>query len=205
MIGIIEREGCFLEDLELLQKIIQQDEEAFEMLIDRYSKLLWVVSLSILGKNHDPHDIEEIVSDAFLRIWKFPTKYQSSRGTLKNYLILITRSLSINKLQRSKKDYLLNDEFTLDNVPALENHRAFVEEIAYLIGTLNSPMREICLQRYIFENTPMMISEDLNIPLKTVNNYLYRGKRLLQQAFEEEDKDDLFSLNKGVDKSGKKI
>ena len=39
-----------MEDLELLERITQQDEEAFEMLMDRYSKLLWVVSLSILGK-----------------------------------------------------------------------------------------------------------------------------------------------------------
>lgn len=194
-----------MEDLELLEKIAQQNEEAFEMLIDRYSKLLWVVSLSILGKNHDPQDIEEIVSETFLRIWRSPTKYQPKRGSLKNYLILITRSLSINKIQRSQKDYLLNDAFTLENIPAAEENQTFIDDMAYLINNLNSPMREICLQRYIFENTPAMISQDLNIPLKTVNNYLYRGKRILQQAFNEEDTEFLFSLSKGADRNGKKI
>lgn len=194
-----------MEDLELLQKIAQRNEEAFEMLIDRYSKLLWVVSLSILGKNHDPQDIEEIVSETFLRIWKAPTKYQPKRGSLKNYLILIARSLSINKIQRSQKDYLLNDDFTLENVPAEEEDHSFIDDMVYLINSLNSPMREICLQRYIFENTPAMISADLRIPLKTVNNYLYRGKRILQQAYDEEDMTFLFSLNKGADRNGKKI
>lgn len=194
-----------MEDLELLEKIAQQNEEAFEMLIDQYSKLLWVVSLSILGKNHDPQDIEEIVSETFLRIWRSPTKYQPKRGSLKNYLILITRSLSINKIQRSQKDYLLNDAFTLENIPAAEENHTFVDDMFYLINSLNSPMREICLQRYIFENTPAMISQDLNVPLKTVNNYLYRGKRILQQAFTEEDTEFLFSLSKGADRNGKKI
>lgn len=194
-----------MEDLELLEKIAQQNEEAFEMLIDRYSKLLWAVSLSIFGKNHDPQDIEEIVSETFLRLWRSPTKYQPKRGSLKNYLILITRSLSINKIQRSQKDYLLNDAFTLENIPATEENRTFIDDMAYLINSLNSPMREICLQRYIFENTPAMISQDLNIPLKTVNNYLYRGKRVLQQAFNEEDTEFLFSLSKGADRNGKKI
>lgn len=194
-----------MEDLELLEKIAQQNEEAFEMLIDRYSKLLWVVSLSILGKNHDPQDIEEIVSETFLRLWRSPTKYQPKRGSLKNYLILITRSLSINKIQRSQKDYLLNDTFTLENIPAAEENQTFIDDMVYLINSLNSPMREICLQRYIFENTPAMISQDLNIPLKTVNNYLYRGKRILQQAFNEEDTEFLFSLSKGADRNGKKI
>lgn len=129
--------GIVLEDLELLERITQQDEEAFEMLMDRYSKLLWVVSLSILGKNHDPQDIEEIVSDTFLRIWKAPNKYQAKRGFLKNYLILITRSLSINKLQRNQKDYLLSDNFTLENIPAAEENREFIHEMFDLINSLN--------------------------------------------------------------------
>ncbi len=194
-----------MEDLELVQKIIQQDEDAFERLIARYSKLLWVVSISILGKNSDPQDIEEIVSETFLRLWRSPTKYQPTRGSLKNYLILITRSLSINKIQRSQKEYLLNDAFTLENIPAAEENRTFIDDMAYLINSLNSPMREICLQRYIFEHTPAMISQDLKIPQKTVNNYLYRGKRILQQAFNEEDTAFLFSLSKGADRNGKKI
>ncbi|MGG5372158.1 RNA polymerase sigma factor [Enterococcus sp. AZ196] len=194
-----------MEDLELLQRIEQHDEEALEILMDRYSKLLWVVSLSILGKNHDPQDIEEIVSDAFLRIWKAPTKYQPKRGSFKNYLILITRSLSINKLRRSQKDYQLNDTFTLENIPMAEENRELIHEMFDVINSLNDPMREICLQRYIFENTPAMISSDLNIPQKTVNNYLYRGKRMLQQAFAEQDTEFLFLLNKGADRNGKKI
>ncbi|MBO0453733.1 RNA polymerase sigma factor [Candidatus Enterococcus murrayae] len=194
-----------MEDLELLQRIEQHDEEALEILMDRYSKLLWVVSLSILGKNHDPQDIEEIVSDAFLRIWKAPTKYQPKRGSFKNYLILITRSLSINKLRRSQKDYQLNDPFTLENIPMAEENREFIHEMFDVINSLNDPMREICLQRYIFENTPAMISSDLSIPQKTVNNYLYRGKRMLQQAFAEQDTEFLFLLNKGADRNGKKI
>ncbi|MGM0340641.1 RNA polymerase sigma factor [Enterococcus sp. AZ007] len=194
-----------MEDLELLQRIEQHDEEALEILMDRYSKLLWVVSLSILGKNHDPQDIEEIVSDAFLRIWKAPTKYQPKRGSFKNYLILITRSLSINKLRRSQKDYQLNDTFTLENIPMVEENCELIHEMFDVINSLNDPMREICLQRYIFENTPAMISSDLNIPQKTVNNYLYRGKRMLQQAFAEQDTEFLFLLNKGADRNGKKI
>ncbi len=205
MTETVKRGGIILEDLDLLRRIEQHNEEAFEMLVDRYSKLLWVVSLSILGKNNDPQDIEEIVSEAFLRVWRSPAKYQPKRGSLKNYLILITRSLSINKLQRNPKDYLLNDNFTLDNLAAAEEKNEFINEIFYLINSLNDPMREICLQRYIFENTPAMISSDLKIPQKTVNNYLYRGKKILQQAFAEQDMDFLFSLNKGEDRNGKKI
>ncbi len=176
-----------MEDLELLRGIEQHNEEAFELLMDKYSKLLWVVSLSILGKNHDPQDIEEIVSDTFLRIWKAPGKYQPSRGSLKNYLILITKSLSINKLQRNRKDYLLEDNFTLENIPAVEENQEFVNQMFDLINSLNNPMREICLQRYIFEKTPAMISCELKMPQKTVNNYLYRGKRLIQQAYERQE------------------
>lgn len=194
-----------MDDLELLREIAQQNEEALEILMDKYSKLLWVASLSILGKNHDPQDIEEIVSDVFLRIWKSPTKYQPKRGSVKNYLVLITRSLSINKLQRSKKDYLLNDNFALENIPTAEENREFINEMFYLINSLNSPMREICLQRYIFENTPSMISSDLNIPQKTVNNYLYRGKKLLQQAFDEPGMELFYLLSKGAGRDDKKI
>lgn len=170
-----------MEDMRLIEGIQDKDEDAIELLMKKYSKLLWVISLSILGKDADAHDLEEIVSETFLRLWKFPHKYQPEKGSLKNYLALITRSLSINKVHRDKRQYILEDDFSLADISMTENEEDFFSEVFSLIISLEDPMKEICLQRFIFEKTPEIISKDLQMPKKSVNNYLYRGKKFLKQ------------------------
>lgn len=170
-----------MEDTQLIKRIRDKDENAIELLMKKYSKLLWAISIAILGKDANAHDVEEIVSETFLRLWEFPDKYQPAKGSLKNYLALIARSLSINKVQREKKHYILDDNFSLADIRQSENGEYFFSEVFSLIISLEEPMKEVCLQRFIFEKTPEIISKELRIPKKTVNNYLYRGKKILKQ------------------------
>lgn len=94
-----------MEDEQFILDIREGKELAFEAVVHEYSKLCWVIAYSILGKQTPEAEIEELVSDVFLRLWKHPDKYDPEKGSLKNYLVLMTKSMAINKHYRLKQRF----------------------------------------------------------------------------------------------------
>ena len=67
-------------------------ERAMEVIINRYSRLLWRVCAAVLSKSGGTQDVEECVADAFVYLWRYPERYDSSRSTLKTFLCMVARS-----------------------------------------------------------------------------------------------------------------
>ena len=94
-----------LDDEVLVQKLLNEEQEAFSYIIDSYSKLLWVVVGGILGKVGTPQDIEECISDVFVQLWKNPSVFNHQKGSLKTFLAVIAKSKALDtyrKLSKSK-------------------------------------------------------------------------------------------------------
>ena len=75
-----------LTDAELSRAVQSRDEAAMEVIINRYSRLLWRVCAAVLSKSGGTQDVEECVADAFVYLWRYPERYDSSRSTLKTFL-----------------------------------------------------------------------------------------------------------------------
>lgn len=88
-------------DLELMQLIAQKHRPAFEELYDRYIKLIYSYALKVM--RGDKEKTNEIVQQVFLRIWVTKKNYDSDRGQLVNWLITITRNISIDYIRKEKK------------------------------------------------------------------------------------------------------
>lgn len=170
-----------MKDKEIAAAITLRDEVAFNRLIKEYSKLLWAVGWSIIGKQGSAEDLEELVSDVFLRFWNQPEKYDEKKGSLKNYLALMTKSMALNRLKAQQKIVETDDVFLLETIPEKEQAddaiwRAFFQAIE----TLSEPTRTICFQRFFLEWKPAFISERLQLSVDEVNRRLYRGKKKIQ-------------------------
>lgn len=88
-------------DLELMQLIAQKHRPAFEELYDRYIKLIY--SYALKAMKGDKEKTKEIVQQVFLRIWATKKSYDPDRGQLVNWLITITRNISIDYIRKEKK------------------------------------------------------------------------------------------------------
>ncbi|MEM8605059.1 MAG: sigma-70 family RNA polymerase sigma factor, partial [Cyanobacteria bacterium P01_H01_bin.121] len=88
-------------DLELLAALKSGDVSAFSLLYDRYVNLVYAIALRILGQ---PEEAEDITQEVLLRLWHQPDHYQPDRGSLSNYLAMVTRSKAIDRVRsRSSK------------------------------------------------------------------------------------------------------
>jgi RNA polymerase sigma-70 factor (ECF subfamily) len=71
-------------------------QDALAELYDRYAPLAFGVALRILG---DPARAEDVVQEAFMRVWNHAATFDSQRGSLRTWLLTAVRNRSIDYLR----------------------------------------------------------------------------------------------------------
>jgi RNA polymerase sigma-70 factor (ECF subfamily) len=84
-------------DEDLISRIISRDEIALRDAYDRYGSLVYSVAKRIL---QDTGAVEEVRQDTFYQLWRVAASFDSARGSLGNWLLVIARNLSIDRLRR---------------------------------------------------------------------------------------------------------
>lgn len=168
-----------MNEKDLYQKLVDHDEETYQLIIETYSKLLWAIVLSILGNKHSfgAMDVEEIVSDVFIRLWREPEKFDPEKGTLKNYLAMMAKSMALNRYKQLKRRHTVELFDSHDDIALVDNDWG---ELYHAIQLLDEPYKEIIVRRFFLSEKPRNIRKQMNYSVKQFDNYLYRGKKKLK-------------------------
>ena len=174
-----------MSDNELIQKILNQEQDAFVHMIDTYSKLLWVIVGGILGKVGTTQDIEECISDVYVQVWKNPESFNQQKGSLKTFLAIIARSKALDTYRKLSKSKIVEldeaikstDDDLLDYIVDKE----MCQELYTAIESLTEPNKEIVIRRFFFEERPASIAKSTSLPIKEVENRLYQSKLKLRE------------------------
>ena len=183
-----------MDDKELVQAIVERRSDAVAELYDRYSGMLKALSQRIL---HDPSDAEEILQETFLQVWNQAGRYDPKRSSVSTWLVLISRSRSIDRL-RSRQVKLRtataagrenSDIHTspkgVGNVLGQERRKRLQEEMAKLPGEQS----EVLELAFYSGMTQSEIAEHTGIPLGTVKTRTLLAMKKLRQALSEEIKE----------------
>ena len=177
-----------MNDNELIQKLLEGNQDAFSYMIDTYSKLLWEVVGGILSKVGTTQDIEECISDVYVQIWKKPNAFNQQKASLKTYLAVIAKGKALDRYRKLTKSKIVEldeavqstDDDLLDYIADKEMY----QELYTAIASLTEPNKEIVIRRYFFEERPANISKNISLPVKEVENRLYRSKLKLRKILE---------------------
>lgn len=85
-----------VDDEQLIGRIAGGDEEAMKRLYDRYSAVVYTLALRM---TNSPEEAEEVLQDAFVRLFDNAGRYRAKLGTVKTYLYSIARNLAISRLR----------------------------------------------------------------------------------------------------------
>ena len=83
-------------DLRLLQRIAIRDEAALAEFYDRHSRLAYSVLMRIL---RNPADAEEVLQEAFVRVWSRADTYDALLGSPAAWVMRIARNRAIDLLR----------------------------------------------------------------------------------------------------------
>jgi len=174
-----------MNDLTLAEALRRGEEAAIGHAIDKYSRLLWRVCQGVLAPLAADEDIEECVADTFVYLWQNPGKYDPQRGSLKSWLVVVARSRAADRFrQLARKSTLSLDDARLADTLSLTDELLLREDRAALcqaVNALREQDREILLRRYACEQMPRQIARAMDMPVKQVENRLYRIKQRLRQ------------------------
>lgn len=157
-------------DVELFNRAQAQDEQALELLYDRYEKLLFSFSFRM---TNNKFLAEEVVQDVFTKIWSKQRNFDESKGKFSSWLLTITRNATIDMLRKKKETpYEIDERDALHELnPSTEDQvewKERSEEIREAVRNLVSDQQQIIDLFYFKGMSQAKIAEACDIPLGTV-------------------------------------
>jgi len=179
----------------VLQHCAQGDRRALVQLYEQESTRLLTVVMRILQNR--PLS-EDVVHDAFIKIWKNAGSYRQELGSARGWLYTLTRNLALNALKHSNRQVLAEPDFLLDlcdkQVLASAEQSQGVADFtddpvaqASLQTCLEylEPQRKLCvLHAYVDGYTQDEIAKLLNKPLGTVKSWIKRSLSALKECLQ---------------------
>lgn len=175
-----------MNDTTAIAGIKNQNERTINEVITKYSKLLWPIVSAVLKNVGTEQDVEECVADVFIDLWVNPDKYDAERGTLKSWLCMVARCKAIDRYRALSKHSTVPLESAM-MVGRMGMQDALLQEetkreLAAAVNALADIEKDILIRRYYYEQKPREIAKALDLPLKQVENHLYRSKQKLRKA-----------------------
>ena len=166
-------------DQQLVEKLKQGEKSAFEQMVKRYEKKLFVFAKSWVRSDFDA---QEIVSDAFMSIFKTRDRVDATKS-FSSYLYKIVKNFSISCL-RKKKTHATVELF--ENVVSEKEdvweklfNRDKKEKVKEAINKLKPVQKSAVILFYFDDLAYEEIAETLMIPVNTVRTILRRAKIFL--------------------------
>ena len=155
---------------ELVMLLKSHDQDAFAYLYDNYSAALNGIIYRMV---ENKELAEDILQEAFVKIWNNFTNYDTGKGRLFTWMLNITRNLTIDTLRSKgykKQQKISSDENSVSNITD-ENFGADKFDtigIRKQLANLKPEQRSIIDLAYFNGYTQDEISKEMGLPLGTV-------------------------------------
>ena len=174
--------------IQLIQRILDGEEEAFSILVQKYQKRIHALAWQKIG---DYHIAEEITQDTFLKAYKkLPTL--KNHKQFDGWLYVIAARLCINWMKRNKtlvqsiedtpveeieKSFYEHHESEQRKMKNTMHNRSIVEK---LLAKLPENERAVLTYYYLGEMTTQEISKLLGVSVNTIKSSLRRARNRLK-------------------------
>lgn len=163
------------------------DRDALRQIFDREAGKLVAVAQRIVRRR----DLaEEVVQEAFIRIWTHAHQYAPDRGSARGWIYAIVRNRALNMLRDGKREDLVGE----DRLEALQDSEQQEEIMAAwhrldrdsrlkeCLGGLDDTKRRGILMAYVGGYTHGEIAGRLKLPLGTAKSWIRRGLLSLREC-----------------------
>jgi RNA polymerase sigma-70 factor, ECF subfamily len=187
----LRRKYLLLADEDLISLVVGSNAEAFATLYDRHGRAAYSLSYRMMGEKQAA---EDLVQDAFLKVWRGAGSYRTERGSVRTWILSIVHNRGIDQL-RSLASRRRTQNKVEASAPKSEPSEAFAEtwsnsqreQVREALGTLPPEQLKILELAYFSGYTHVEISELLDLPLGTVKGRMRLGLKKIRDHFDSRD------------------
>ncbi len=161
------------------------DTSALSLVYERYAPALFGVLSRLVN---DDHLAEDILQEAFVKIWNNAGAYDASKGRLFTWMLNICRNQAIDKMR--SKGYKTGKATTSDESVLLENPNEIYDAIRpdtigvrEIVEQLKPEWKQLIDLIYFKGFTQQEVADTLEIPLGTVKTRLRSAINALREKF----------------------
>lgn len=174
-------------DQQLLVQIQRHNVRALEILYDRYAARALGLAFKILK---DRDSAEQVIQDAFWRVWRNAERYEPTRGSFSTWLYAIVHNLAIDQLRRRRNELPLDDPQQAETLEAQLPGADVTETVARHLGaseirtalkTLPEAQRRVIELAYLEGFSRREIAQQLGEPLGTIHTRARLGLEKLRR------------------------
>ena len=185
------RQYSLLADEDLMSLVEGRDAAAFAVLYDRHAGVAYSLAYRMMGEKQAA---EDLVQEAFLKLWRSAGSYQAQRGSVRTWLLSIVHNRGIDQL-RSLGSRRRAQEKAEAEAPRSQPSEAFTEswrnsqraQVRAAMSTLPPEQLKILTLAYFSGYTHVEIANMLDLPLGTVKGRMRLGLKKIRNFFEARD------------------
>ena len=163
-------------------------------IFDNYCNFVYAIVMNVLRNCGSREDIDDCVSDVFMKIYKRIDKNNEFSGDLKGFIGTISRNTAIDAYrkisQKNMRSISIDDENTeefstnerlVENTEKKEMSRIILKKIK----ELGEPDSTIIIQQYYYNRTAKEISQNISMTAAAVQKRSSRARQKLKTLLAE--------------------
>ena len=168
-------------EADLLQRIRSGDERAMGELYDRFAPVVYSAALRVLG---EPAAAEDVLQEVFIQLWRNPSAFDASRGSLAAWLAVIARHRAIDHVRKRRPETDF-EEVVISVDPELDDAAARAEAIGRIravIETMPDEQRSAMEMAFFEGLTHTEIAARTGEPLGTIKTRIRTALIAIRKA-----------------------
>jgi len=187
----IEDDGAVPEDVELVRAMARGDSAALGSLYDRHAARMFSLAKKIVITSSAA---EDIVQEVFLEAWKKAATYDPARGGVKSWLLLRTRSRSIDfrRAANQSRAATVGEDFWSEQPSAPISDVSFASDqtaVRRALSLLPKDQREALWLGYFEGLSSAEIAARVGSPVGTIKTRVAAALSKLRAALSDRDGD----------------
>jgi RNA polymerase sigma factor (sigma-70 family) len=177
-------------DEALLAGMASGDEASTVAFVRRYQRRVFGLAVGILV---DRGAAEDVAQEALFRAWRHAPVFDTRRGSVENWVLTITRNLSIDALRKRRSTPTDPDELVAlarasmaTPMEEAVDSRSMSTSILHALESIPSDQRRAVVLSSLYGRTALEISEIESIPLGTSKTRIRAGLTKLRSILESE-------------------
>ena len=175
-----------INDDQLIQQILEGDQKAFQLIMEKYQDYMYTVCWGILKNDQEA---QEATQDTFVKMYRSLKSYNST-SKLSTWLYRIAYRTSLDYLRKRKDTSPIEDvEFGLKNADSSSERKYLNKELSGhldgLINRLDSEEATVLRLFYLEEHSIKELEEITGLSQSNIKVKLHRSRKKLYNLIKE--------------------